>query len=101
MSEYYINGLVLIAVIAIIALSIVVSPRFRAGWAQRQSEKKLKAAHAGKVRCEEEGCDSTATRWTPNGFFCEWDYEPHTKRYTSEDKFVTWDHALNHSVRRS
>lgn len=100
MSDQYINGLVLIAMVTIIALAVVMSPHFQARRAQRQANNKRKLAHAGKLTCEEPGCDATATRVTYNGYFCEWDYEPNSKQYTSDRSYITWDHILEHHSRR-
>ena len=100
MPSLTINILVLILVVAIVAASIVASPRFRKWYDQKKTDRRRKQAHAGKVGCESPGCDKVATRYTPNGYFCEWDYEPMTKQDLGEGKFVTWSHTLQH-VRRA
>ncbi len=96
--DSYVNILVLILVVGILAASIAVSPRFRKWYDQKKTDRQRKQAHAGKLLCESPGCGETATRTTPNGYFCEWDYEPMTQRDLGGGEFVTWSHRLHHTL---
>lgn len=99
--DSYVNILVLILVVGILTASIVVSPRFRKWYDQQTTDRRRKRAHAGKVMCESPDCGKTATRSTPNGYFCEWDYEPMTKQVVGDRSYVTWSHPLQYTMRRS
>ena len=101
MSEPIINALVLIAVIALLLGSLLVSPQFRAYVAQNRADKKRAKAHEGRLRCDDKDCDFLATYLTPNGYFCDWHWEPMSKREIPGGGFVTWHHVLNHAVHRS
>lgn len=96
MPEVLINCLVLLLVVAITLFSIRSSPRYKRWADQKATDRRRKAAHAGKVKCEDPDCDDIATRFTPNGYFCEWHWEPMSKKGK-----VTWNHVLYHSIRRS
>ena len=101
MPNSIINLLVLIAVVTITIVAYVISPRYKKHRAQKKADRIRKLAHAGKVTCEAPDCSDKATRYTPNGYFCEWDYEPMTKRMLPNGKFVTWNHQLYWAIRRS
>lgn len=95
------NLLVLFMVVILLITAYMITPHYKQRRDQRAADKKRKLAHAGKVQCETPGCEDMATRYTPNGYFCEWDYEPMTKRMLPNGKFVTWNHQLYWAIRRS
>lgn len=94
--------LLVLAAVVILAIGIyLVLPSTKRRRDQKRTDRRRKLAHAGKVHCETPGCEDMATRYTPNGYFCEWDYEPMTKKMMPNGKFVTWNHQLYWAVRRS
>ena len=105
MPEPSITILVLIAVVAIVIAYILMSPRFQKWWDQKMTDRKRKRAHEGKVKCEsvEEGlpCPDLAVRLTPNGYFCEWHWEPMSVRVRDNGAREEWSHVLYYSVRVS
>lgn len=68
---------------------------------QMMTDRKRKRAHAGKVKCEDPDCDDIAIMLTPNGYFCDWHWEPMSKRVIEGGGYVTWNHNLYHAIRRS
>lgn len=101
MSNHFITILVLIAVISIAVASVVFNPKARVWWDQKMTDRKRRRAHDGKVKCEdEEDCDSTATYLTPNGYFCDFHYEPKTVKVLSNGGKEIWAHILYHTQRR-
>lgn len=99
MPDYFIAVLVL--VIAILISSVLVSPKFKKWRKQKLAVRRHKLAEAGKIECEDKHCSDIATRLTPNGFFCEWHWEPMSKRKFLDGGYVIWSYKLSHAVRRS
>lgn len=101
MQNSIINLLVLVVAVALVVAAYLVSPHAKRQREQKKADRIRKLAHAGKVVCEAPDCEDMATRFTPNGYFCEWDYEPNIKQMLPNGKFVTWNHRLYWSIRRS
>ena len=102
MSETFINALVLVAVVAIVISYILISPRGQNTWKQKLTDRKRQRAHEGKITCEstEDGqCTSIAVRETPNGYACEWHWEPMSVKVLPNGGKTIWNHTLNHAIR--
>lgn len=84
----------------VLILFVIFSKRILEWWNQKQTDRKRKRAHAGKVQCEEttEPCDRAATTITHNGYFCEIHWEPNSK-YHVNGGWVTWHHQLAHTMK--
>lgn len=102
MPNTIITTLVLLAMVIIMAASVIFSPKFLTWWDQKLTDRKRVRAHAGKVTCEDpEGCSDVASWRTPNGYFCNWHYEPQSVRRLPNGGKEIWCHVLYHAVRRA
>lgn len=100
MSESHITTLVLLAVVLIITASVLRAPKFLTWWDQKMTDHKRRRAHEGKVECEDpEGCDEVATHETPNGYFCDWHFEPQSVKRLENGGKAIWYHVLYHRVK--
>lgn len=99
MPDYFITVLVLVLVILLV--SVLVSPRFKKWVGKKKTGRKHERAHAGKIKCEDPDCDDIAVAFTPNGYFCDWHFEPMSKKELPGGGYVVWHHDLYHAIRRS
>jgi hypothetical protein len=97
MTGTFINTLVLFAVTFILLAALLSAPRIHTAIDQWQAARKRERAHAGKVTCESPGCNKVATMVTPNGYFCNWDWEPNAAVRRSLGGPVQWGHPLRHT----
>lgn len=101
MPHYFIDLLVLILIIALPLAGVLMSPRFKKWYTQKKADRKIKLAHSGKLKCEYSECNEIAIRVTPNGYFCEWHWEPMSIRKFLGGGHIIWSYKLSHAVRRS
>lgn len=101
MHDYLINLLVLILVVALPTLGVLKSPRFKKWYEQKKADRKRRLANVGLLKCEDKDCDDIATTVTPNGYFCDFHWEPMSKRKFLGGGYITWHYTLSHAVRRS
>lgn len=92
--------LVLLLVLGVPLLYFAASPKGRSWFKQWNADRERRRAHAGKLTCEDFDCSSIATMITPNGYFCEWHWEPNSQQRLPGGGYVTWNHRLRHTTRR-
>ena len=96
----YIVVLLVLAGVLVLLLGLFFTPPVQKWYQQELTDRKRKRAHAGKVQCEDPDCEDIAIMLTPNGYFCDWHWEPMTKRMVPGGGYVTWNHVLYHHIRR-
>ena len=96
--SWNIIGWAIIALIILLVL-VVFLTYGRVVTAQWRADYKRKRAHAGKVACEDEkdGCLNTATRVTPNGYYCDVHWLENSRKASMTGSW-SWAHKLNHTM---
>lgn len=104
--EIYFATVLLITIFAFSSLAsyyflVTFVTKVRSRFSLWRIKRRRHRAARGLVLCTYQDCKDAATYVTPNGYYCDWHWEPMSKRRFAHGGYVTWAHKLDHAIRRN